>query len=106
MKILMKWREYDKLHQLRETLDRISKEVAKNEQATADDFVRAFETEEQKVRKKINSVFPKIERWANMVTLLSLPVGFCGLALGFVPMTTIGAAGASVGTVVKKGMEF
>jgi hypothetical protein len=105
VKTLMGWREYDELYQLREVLGRLSKEVAQNEQADADDFVQAFRSEESKIKRKIRLVFPKVERWANLITVLSVPVIVAGISTGSAPVATIGAAVAGVATVTSKYID-
>lgn len=102
---LMRWRSYDEIHELKKTVQRISKE-ANNSGATSSELVAAFKAEEKRLNKLIRSVFPKVERWSNMATALSVPAVVAGISTGSTSLAAIGAAVAGAATVTGKYVDI
>jgi len=100
----LEWRTYDEIYQLKEVLKKISNE-SKNLDVSSDDIMYAYKDEETKIRKKLHSVFPKVERWSNMTTVLSIPVIVAGVQTGSVALSTIGASTAGIATTMNKYLD-
>ncbi len=54
----------------------------------------------------MNSVFPRVERWSNMVTVMSVPAIVAGVSTGSTTLASIGAGIAGVATVSNKYVEI
>lgn len=101
IKNIMTWRSYDEVQELKATIHSIAKE-ADNKSATATDLVAAFKDKERKINKAIRSVFPKVERWSNMATVLSVPAIVAGISTGSTILAAAGAGVAGAATVAKQ----
>lgn len=100
----LKWRTYDELNQLKEVLQKISND-SKNVDIKANDLINTYKDEELKIKKNIKSVFPKVERWSSMATILSIPLVVAGVSTGSPLITSIGAGTAGAATIVKKYLD-
>lgn len=100
----LEWRTYDEIYQLKEVLKKISNE-SKNLDINSSDIIYVYKDEELKIRKKLHSVFPKVERWSNMTTVLSIPVIVAGVQTGSVALSTIGASTAGIATTMNKYLD-
>lgn len=105
IKNIMMWRSYDEVQELKSVISRIAKE-ADNTGVSSKELVAAFKEEEDKINKSIRSVFPKVERWSNMATVLSIPVVVAGLSTGSTAIASVGAGVAGVATVAKKYIDI
>jgi hypothetical protein len=99
------WRTYDEIHQIKDVLKKISNE-SKNIDISASEIKMAFAEEERNLRIKINSTFPKVQRWSNMVTILSIPVAVAGVSTSSVALGTIGSATAGISMAIDKYLEI
>lgn len=105
VKTILEWRLYDEFHQLREVLGKISKQVSENTEVSADDILNACLAEELKIRRRVKSIFPRVERWSNLVTILSVPMVVAGISVGSSTVASIGAATAGISTITNKYIE-
>jgi len=46
------------------------------------DVITNFNDKKKKIRKNIYTVFPKVKRWANIATMISIPISVFGVATG------------------------
>jgi hypothetical protein len=102
---IMTWRSYDEVYGLKSVIARISK-AADDENIPSTELVKAFKADEQRINKSLNSVFPKVERWSNMATVMSIPVAVAGISTGSATLTTMGAGVAGIATVANKYLEI
>lgn len=102
---IMTWRAYDEVQELKGLISRIAKE-ADNIAVSSAELVASFKEEENKINKSIRSVFPKVERWSNMATVLSIPAIVAGISTSSATMATVGAGVAGVATVASKYMDI
>lgn len=96
------WRNYDEILQLREVVDKI---VSKRKKISGiidpDEILQEFQSVEMKYHRIIKSVFPKIERWANIGTMVSGSIALLGLAVEQ-PLVTISAGVLTSASLLSK----
>src|SRR5208337_2150056 len=64
---LMKWRDYDEIHQVKSIINAIAeKHVKSNGIIVPDEILNDFNKKRIKIEKRIKSVFPKVQRWTNI----------------------------------------
>lgn len=101
---LLKWRDYDEVHQAKAIMDAIvSQRDATNSTVDPDEIAARFHDEETKLRRRVLSIFPKVKRWANVATIISIPIAVAGLATD-ASLVTIG--GAIAGGFAQLGKEY
>ena len=93
------------MHQLRETLIKISSDKDSGVM-TSDELIEKYKDVEKSLRKKLFNVFPKIERWSNVLTILSLPVIVAGLSTGSTTIASIGGAVGGLSILSEKYLNF
>lgn len=105
-KDILSWRSYDELTELRSVLNEISNTKNNSELIPADEIIRQFETKEVKLRNKINNLFPKIQHWSNIVTVLSVPAIVAGISTGSKTVASVAAGIGGLATVSGKYAEL
>ncbi|NVM56007.1 MAG: hypothetical protein HWN66_20080 [Candidatus Helarchaeota archaeon] len=104
---LFKWREYDELQQVKSVINTIADKHAKsNGLIVPDEVINDFNKEKKKIQKRIRSVFPKVRRWVNITTVLSIPIAVVGLATSNPLITLTGATTVGVSQAAKELIEF
>lgn len=107
VKKVLEWRQYDELYELRQVITDLSnKKDEAEEGVSADEIIKDFEAVEQHLKRKIHKVFPKVERWCNMVTVLSVPTALAGVTTGSPKLAAIGAGVGGIATVTSKYIEI
>lgn len=100
-KKLIKLRGYDEIQQIKEVTNKIvNKRTESGGVLNSNEVLNDFREEQEKLRRRVRLVFPKVNRWANVTTILSIPVAFAGLATSspLFLVTGAGLAGISQGT--------
>ena len=93
VKNILSIRSYDEIIQLKSFVDRIvNKRKEGDGILNPDEIVNEFRQEENKIRKRLKVVFPKVKRWTNITTLASIPVVVAGIGTGYPLITLSGAA--------------
>lgn len=88
-KKMLTWRNYDEILQLKEVVDKIVRKRNKtNGIIDPESVLQEFQSVESKYRRRIKKIFPKVKRWANITTSLSIPMAIVGLAIDQ-PLVTI-----------------
>lgn len=105
-KDILSWRSYDELSELRVILNEIAKTKNSSELIPADEIIRKFETKEIKLRNRINNLFPKIQHWSNIVTVLSVPAIVAGVSTGSKTVASVAAGIGGLATVSGKYAEL
>ncbi|MBN2828085.1 MAG: hypothetical protein JXQ26_08840 [Tissierellales bacterium] len=83
VKNVLQKRDYDEIQQIINLLNKISEKRDSNDFAINPiEFAQEFSTEKSKINRKVKSVFPKIKRWTNLTTFVSIPVALGGLVTG------------------------
>ena len=107
LKEIFSWRNYDEIHQLKAVVSAI---VRKHQESggivNPADILHEFRNEQNKIRKRIKLVFPKVKRWANITTMLSIPVIFAGLGTGNYLITLSGSGLAGLSKLSKELIEL
>lgn len=99
-------REYDEVQQLCMTLDRICSSKFKNDfEIEPALLMRELATEKIKIQKNINRVFPKVERWNNLITTISTTLSL-GAFIDKPILTGIGGAGLLVSQATKSISDY
>lgn len=76
-------RDFDEIQQIINLLNRISEKRNSNEFAiNPNEFAQEFSIEKTKINRKLKHVFPKVKRWTNLTTFVSIPVALGGLVTG------------------------
>lgn len=103
---ILQWRDYEELYQLREVLSNITNKAEKTKNIEAIEIINSFKEEETKVRKKIHSVFPKVERWTDMAMVLSIPTILAGASMGSPAIASVGAGVAGIAKITSKYLDI
>lgn len=107
MNQIILWRNYDEVQQIKEIIGKII--LAKENEGEIlepQDIFNKFVNEQKKAQKKLNSVFPKVKRWANLTTILSIPVAIVGLSTGDMAVASAGAGLAGLSQISKEAIEY
>lgn len=103
LKKFMLWRDYDEIHQIKGTISKIiDRRDLSGGIIDAKEILHDFKDEQMKIRRRVKRVFPKVQRWANLTTMLSIPVAVAGIASGQPLVTVTGATIAGASTVTKE----
>lgn len=93
LKNFLKWRSFDEIQQIKDVLEKITKIRKKqNGVITAQEIIDKFGNIENKLRKRVLSIFPKVKRWSNIITVISLPTALIGSTSGEYLITIPSAA--------------
>ncbi len=104
---VLKWRNYDELKQIRSIVnDIIAKKGAYGDSFVGEDIVREFNKERNEIRKNIHLLFPKVRRWANVTTMLSVPVAIAGAFSGIPAITATAGTIAGASLVTKEAIDM
>ena len=83
---ILEYRETDELFQIRDVLNEIiSIKSSKNQiitQNDINDILNQYKGKAYKINKLLKKYFPKIEKWSNIATLITLPICITGIATG------------------------
>lgn len=105
---LLEWRSYDEIREMKSVLRRIAS--SRNKYGGIDDpqeTKREMQSIEQRLKRRIRAVLPKVRRWANITTMASIPMSIVGTATDSVPLTCsavvcLGSSEAALGTRAKR----
>jgi len=103
---LLKWREYDEIQQAKAVVDEIVIRRDKSDIVDPHAVAKEFSEEQSKLSKRIRSIFPKVKRWANVTTIVSIPLAIAGLSSGESLVTLAGVALAGLAQGGKQYVEF
>lgn len=70
------------------------------------DVITNFNDKKKKIRKNIYTVFPKVKRWANIATMISIPISVFGVATGNAIMTIAGFSLAGFSRFTKEQIHL
>lgn len=104
---ILKWRDYDEIHQAKLEIEKIIK--IKGEVGSANDVkdvIKKFQERQEKINKNINKRFPKIQRWTRMTTVLATPITIASAITGNVPLTIGGAAATGIAQAAENLLEI
>lgn len=102
IKSIIEKRNYDEIQQIISLLSKLSKKRDSVEFGiNPTEFANEFSEEKSKINKRVKSVFPKVKRWTNLTTFVSIPVALSGLVTGNPFLSVSGG----VVTGIAKGSE-
>jgi hypothetical protein len=88
-KKILTWRNYDEILQLKQVVEKITDKRKKSGGIIDPEIVlEEFRHIEGRYQRRIKKIFPKVKRWANFATMLSIPVAMVGLAVDQ-PLVTV-----------------
>ena len=98
------WRKYDEIMQVKSIMEKVIVEsIVDGNSSDHRELILKYHEKERMMKRKIRSTFPKIKRFANITTLVSLPFAVLGAATG---ATLITVAGLSVAAFAQAGKEI
>jgi hypothetical protein len=104
---IVKWRKYDEIFQIKTVINDI---IADCNHADMEldykDIIKKYREKENKANILIKSTFPKVKRFANIATLISLPFAVLGAATNDALITTSGLSVAALGLGSKEVLEL
>ncbi|HEY5960440.1 MAG TPA: hypothetical protein VIV60_27995, partial [Polyangiaceae bacterium] len=72
LRSVLQWRNFDEFHEMRKVFSRIS--TRQREHGAPSDIIAEFQHETDRLQKKVHRLFPQVERWTNLATVVSVPV--------------------------------
>ena len=104
---ILEWRNYDEINQLKNLVEKIIKEQYKTKDLIdPNDVITNFNDKKKKIRKNIYNVFPKVKRWANIATMISIPISAVGIATGNAIITVAGVSIAGFSGLTKEQIKL
>lgn len=98
--LFLEWREYDEIKQIKEVVDEIIKKKNKYDGIVSPEEIRQeFESRKRKLNTAIHKRFPKLRRWSNCITYLSVPATIASACVGD-PALTITSASISAASLL------
>jgi len=98
---VFKLRDYEEVQQIKDVINSIIEKPFKTRDLLDyKEIVKEFHEKERQLCRQAKLVFPKVKRFANIATVVSLPFAIAGLAAG---STLLTVAGASVAGIAQKG---
>lgn len=93
VKNILSWRDYDEIQQLKSVVaDIVHRRKELGGVVNPSDILHDFRNKQDKIRKRVKLIFPKVKRWANVTTMLSIPIAVAGLGTGH-PLIAVSGAG-------------
>ena len=81
-------------------------QLAETENIDPHEVAKEFREQQSKLTKRTRSIFPKVKRWANVTTIVSVPLAIAGLSSGASLVTLAAATAAGLGLLGKQYVEF
>lgn len=107
LKMIIRWRDYDEIQQIKAVVEDIVRTRHKSGGVIDPaDILHDFRSVEDKLRRRVKLMFPKVRRWANITTMLSIPVAVAGHASGAPLITGTGAGLAGLSILAKELVEL
>lgn len=104
---ILKWRSYDEVEAMKATIVSIVRDLSSiNNSMDIGEIKRLYEEKRRVLSRRLNKVFPKINRWSNVTTMISLPIALLGAASGSgLTMLTAGAVGG-IASFANQAMKY
>jgi hypothetical protein len=104
---ILNWRKYDEIFQIKSVVNNIINDCNNsNDVINVDDIIKKYHEKENKINKLIKSTFPKVNRFANISTLVSLPFAVVGAATNSSLLITSGLAVTALAQASKEVIEL
>lgn len=90
---ILSWRDYDEIQQLKSVVaDIVRRRNQLGGIVNPSDILHDFRNKQDKIRRRMKSIFPKVKRWANVTTMLSIAIAVVGVSTEH-PLIAISGAG-------------
>ncbi len=101
------FRTYDEIQSIKEVTEKIIK-IRNENNGHLDplEVKEEFIVRKKQIERGMHKSFPRVERWSNLATVLSVPVAVGGLYLQNPEMTVAGASVAGVATIAKESISY
>jgi len=107
VKSILEKREYDEIHQMTNVLDSIyNKKLDIDTEYLSEDVLREFNLKKRDLNTKMRNVFPKVKRWSNLTTLISIPVALAGVITSQPELIVPGASVAALGKGTEEMIKY
>lgn len=107
VKELLKWRDYDEIQQLKDITNQIvDKRVREGGVIEPADIRSDLQDQQSKLRRRLKLVFPKVRRWSNITTVLSIPVALAGAAASSPLIAIVGGSLVGLSQATKQVIEL
>jgi hypothetical protein len=104
---MLQWREYDEVIQMKNIFNKLEKKSKTiSDDQDARQLYNEFKDEEKKLQKRIHKLFPKINRWSSLITMVSIPVVVAGVATKSTIVSGIGAGIAGTSQILKSYTDY
>lgn len=104
---ILTMRDADEIQQLLSFVDKIhEKALAEIDSPLPDDVLRLYNDEMKKINKSISGVLPKVQRWASLTTMISMPFTFAGLISHNQDVAIAAGAFGAFGKSLEEAMKF
>ena len=107
MKKIIEWRKYEEIGQVKEVINSIIwKKNSLVTDSDVEDAIRQFNTKKQKINDAMSRAFPRIQRWANIVTFVASPLAMYSFYTGTYAEAALSTTLAGVSAMVDKGIDI
>lgn len=104
---ILNWRKYDEILQIKSVVNNIIADCNNlNDVLITDDIIKKYHEKENKINTLIKSTFPKVKRFANIATLVSLPFAVIGAATNSSLLITSGLSVTALAQASKEVIEL
>lgn len=103
---MLKWRGYEEIQQLKNIINKAIDKFDSSEEINPKEVKRELHAKEIKMNKLLHKTFPRVKRWSNLVTSLSIPFAVAGLASQDALLTLSGAAFAGSSKIVTELLKW
>ena len=101
LKQYFSWKDYDEFHQLRALLNQIIKNRDSTQsEYTAENIYEDYLNEKNRINVLIHRRLPKISRWVNLITSISVPIDLIALSTGNIPTSLAASITAGASTLL------
>jgi len=107
VKELLKWRDYDEIQQLKAITNQIVEKRAREGGVIEPADIRHdLQDQQNRLRRRLKLVFPKVRRWSNITTVLSIPIVLAGVATSSPLIAIVGGSIAGLSQATKQVIEL
>jgi hypothetical protein len=104
---VMKWRNTDEVSEIRHVINGIlEKKDTFGDIITSEEVIQEYNQEKRRLQRLVELRFPKVKRWTNIMTTISVPVAIYGGYTGSPATAALGAAVAGGAKMVNEAMDY
>jgi len=99
-------RNVDEIIEMKAALEKISKSLQGDNDICVKTLAKEFEARKDTLQNRIDYYFPKIRRWSNIVTVISIPIALSGLFWNADMLKFIGAGIAGSSHIAREMLAY